>query len=145
LPLGEDLPMLVPISIVITIFVVFLLTLFVNMANQTEIVKMSQVAIDTSEYIANIKFAGTLGNLDYKRINSTGKESTCKDLNNLNISVNYQMKINVSDISKSKWWCWDNVNSYSKEPTDVVNFMLPILIENQNLTDLGKVTVVVSK
>jgi hypothetical protein len=53
MPVGEDIPMLIPISIVLVAFIIFLVTLISNFSEQTEIVKLSQVSTNIGDYLLN--------------------------------------------------------------------------------------------
>lgn len=140
MPLGEDVPMLVPISIVLTVMVLFLIGVFMNMAEQNQIVRMSQMSLDTMNYLTNVVFADEFGNLDYDKL---GTGWGCQSLDDLNITVNYRMKINVSDSANNRWWCWEN-NNFKNSKTTITN-AVPVIILNNEKTDLGKVSVSVSK
>ena len=124
MPLGEDIPILIPISIVLVVFILSLFTLYSNFSDRTEIVEMSQKSLNIAEYIiANkeiIKFSGY-----------------CENLNEWNISSNYKVQINVTNLESYEGGCWGNV----KNSNTVVTNSLPFLIENE----LAKVVVSIGK
>jgi len=143
MPIGEDIPMLIPISIVLVIFLVFVLSLFANFSEQHDIVKMSQSSLTTGSYLINVKFGTRTGMLDISKLGYNF--TVCRDISQLNISSSYQMRINISDTTSGKNWCWDNTNSYSKEPTTSVSNNFPVLFLNDTTTEFGQVKISVSK
>ena len=142
MPIGEDLPMLIPISILITVIVLFIFGVYTNMTEQDELIRMSQISLDTIDYTANIMLSDGSSNLEYsfERFNTS---RICHDMDYKNITVNYKVKINVSDSDTGRSWCWDNYDNAPEEES-IVN-TIPIMIINGSKTDLGEVTVSVGK
>jgi len=139
MPIGEDIPMLIPISILITVIVLFVFGMYTNITEQNELVRMSQVSMDTVDYIANIKYGDGLGNINYSKL---GVSNISKTWDTLKITVNYKMNISVYDSTVNKIWWWTNIN---EAPEKSIVTSIPFVIINGNNTDLGKVTVIVSK
>lgn len=75
MPVGEEVPILIPVSIILVIFILALFTLYINFSNQTEIVEMSQKSLTIAEYV--IKNGGCLEDLQ--------------------ISSNYKIYIRIGD------------------------------------------------
>lgn len=141
MPIGEDVPMLIPISIVLTVFVLFFIFLFINFSERNEIIRMSEAAMDISDLSANIIFSDSLGRIDEDKLGSSGH---CKELSDINITPNYHTKINISK-STGEYWCWDNTNYYSDKPKSVVTKAIPILIEDNYTITAGKLVVSIGK
>ncbi len=136
MPVGEDIPMLIPISIVLVVFLLFLFALFANFSEKSEIVKMSQTTLDIGEYIINIQFAEEYG------ISSPPQSQWgCRDISELNISPNYKTKINITNLETGRWWCWGDISN-SKE---IVTNNLPTLIIENGKTIPALVSVSVGK
>ena len=148
MPVGEDIPMLIPIAIVLVMFLLFVLSLFTNFSEQQDIVKMSQVSTGISDYMINTWFVGaSTGKLNLTKISSkfSGCNPSCCGLESLYISPSYQVKINITDTSSGNWWCWTNTNSYSANVTTAVVNSFPVLLLNDTSTDYGQVKVIVAK
>jgi hypothetical protein len=150
MPVGEDIPMLIPIAIVLVMFLLFVLSLFTNFSDQQDIVKMSQVSIGVSDYIINRWPTGaSIGELNLTKINSTCHSTPeCCDFEALQyISPNqsYRIVITITDKSSGNWWCWDNIKPYSKKATTAVVNSFPVLLLNDTSTDYGQVKVSVAK
>jgi hypothetical protein len=139
MPIGEDIPMLIPISILITVIVLFIFGVYTNMTEQNELIRMSQVSIDTVDYIANIKYGDDRGNLNRSKL---GANLTTKDWTYLKMNVNYKMNITIYDYTTKATWTWRN---FEGDIEKSVVTSVPINIFNGNTTNLGKVTVSVSK
>jgi hypothetical protein len=140
MPIGEDVPMLIPISIVLVVFILFLFTLFTNFSEQSEIVRMSQTSLNIGERLINIKFATMTG------INGTllGNIHNCANykISALDISSNYKVMINITDkVNQSRFWCWGTV----KDAEEVVTNRLPTLIIENNKTIPAMVVISIGK
>ncbi len=88
MPVGEEVPILIPVSIVLVVFILALFTLYINFSNQTEIVEMSQKSLNVAEYV--IKNEGCLEDLqissNYKIHIKVGND-VWGDINNSNVVV----------------------------------------------------------
>ena len=125
MPLGEDIPILIPISIVLVVFILSLFTLYSNFSDRTEIVEMSQKSLNIAEYIIANKEIIEFSN------------GYCRNVNEWNISSNYKVYITVMKIEDNSFSCWGNI----KNSNTVVTNSLPFLIED----DLAKVVVSIGK
>lgn len=152
MPIGEDIPILIPISIVLVVFLLFLFTLFINFSNSTDIVKMSQISLDIGDYIitAHPNISTGLGMLNgtnlfshkYKWAKDKCAENNCthsyiKYLSN--ISAPYKLSIKIK--TNKTCWCWGEI----KNSKDVVVNNFPVLIINESKTIPGVVIVSVGK
>lgn len=137
MPIGEDIPMLIPVSIVIAVFLTFLFSLFINSTDRFEIIKMSQTSLTICEYTIK-KFSNNYTALELSEL---GEENCpkCSELKELNISSNYKIKIVIN--STEGCWCWGKELDGEKV---VVNSM-PILIFKDWKTFPGMVSVYVWK
>jgi hypothetical protein len=145
MPIGEDIPMLIPIAIVITVFVLFLLSLFINFSERNEVIRMSEAALDVGDLSINVLFASNFGTVNQTKLEKLGYTQHCMDLSKINISVNYQTQINVSKTNSNEWWCWDNTNSYSKEPKTEIKKLIPVIIKNSTAASAAKLEVTIGK
>ena len=143
MPIGEDIPMLIPVSIILTVIVLFLLGTFADIGEKNDLVRMSQTSLDTLDYASNILFSDGHGNMDYNKLRALGAAYSCQSFTRLNLTMNYKMKINVSDSISGKYWCWKNMDD-DPEKNSITNYMPTIIINDTN-KNLGKVTVIVSK
>lgn len=125
MPLGEDVPILIPISIVLVIFILSLFALYSNFSERTEIVEMSQKSLNIAEYIISNE------DINFKF------ENTCRKLEELNISSNYKVQINVTNLDNNRWDCWGGI----VDSRIVVRNSIPLLIDGE----LNKVVVSVGK
>ncbi|MDD5182154.1 MAG: hypothetical protein PHC66_03220 [Candidatus Nanoarchaeia archaeon] len=142
MPIGEDIPMLIPISILLTVVVLFVFSMFISITSQNELIRMSQLSMDTMDYVANIKFSDGFGNLDYDKF-GTYFLGICKDVDRFNITANYKVNITVYDSTSNRIWCWHNTDEEAYK-NSIVN-TLPFIIKHDNETHFGQVTVVVGK
>jgi hypothetical protein len=145
MPIGEDIPMLIPIAIVITIFVMFLISLFINFSDRNEVIRMSEAALNVGDLSTNVLFASDFGTVNQTKLEKLGYTQHCMDLSKLNISVNYQTHINISKTNSTDWWCWDNTNSYSKKPKTEIKKMIPIIITNSTDASAARLEVTIGK
>lgn len=122
MPIGEDIPILIPISIVLVVFILSLFTLYTNFSNQTEIVEMSQKSLNIAEYV-----------IKNEQLIDFNEE--CLELEELNISSNYKIQINVTNFDR--WACFGNISNSET----VVSNSLPFLRNEE----LNKVVVNVGK
>ena len=152
MPIGEDVPMLIPVSIVLVVFVLFLFSLFTGFGEKSEIVRMSQVSLNVGEYIINAhpRISAEFGMLNgtYLYSNSFSikwardncpnncKNSSARYLMNFSSSYPIAVKIEAGD----SCWCWEEL----KTETVVVN-TFPVLILNNSKTIPAKVVVSVGK
>ena len=136
MPIGEDIPILIPISIVLVVFLLFLFTLFTNFSEQSEIVRMSQTSLNIGEYLINVQFKEEDG-----IASPSDSHWGCHDLNELNISSNYQTQINITNLETGRWWCWGSMY----KAKDVVTNNFPVLIVEDGKTMPAKVVVSVGK
>lgn len=143
MPIGEDIPMLVPISIVLVVFLIFILSLFSNFSEQYDIIKMSQNSILIGDYIVNVKFAAETGKLSLQKLGENFTGCSYQNWSKLNITSNYQVIVNITDIESNKSWCWKNF--YKSDAKTSVSNSFPVLLTDGNLTHLGQVKVVVNK
>lgn len=143
MPIGEDIPMLIPISIILTVIVLFLFSVFITISEKNDIVRMSQVSLDVADRVININFTDGFGNINSSIYNRIGVNSSNKNWALLGINVNYKMKINISDSVNGRYWCWKNTNA-GPEDNSITN-SIPVMLVNETHKDLGKVTVIVSK
>jgi hypothetical protein len=152
MPIGEDIPLLIPISIVLVVFIVFLVSLFINFTNQNELVLMSQNSITTGNYFVSYLGDGK-GNLDFQVLKEYSKSSKggcddqclngkCCDLEGLNYRSNFKTKINFTNLESGECWCWSNNNEF---PERMIVNSYPVLISDGANTTLGKVTVSVGR
>ena len=143
MPIGEDIPLLIPISIVLVVFVIFLVSLFSNQIEQTEIIEMSQEASVAGNFILN-SFSDIEGNLDTSKLNGYCEYlcsiGDCCRLKYLNYYSNYETKITIE--ANGDCWCWDN-NAYFSEQKVTSTF--PIQVKDGNNQFLGQVIVNVGK
>ena len=139
--IGEDVPMLVPVSIVLTIFLLFIFFLFANSSENFDIVKMSQTSLSVGDYIIKITNSG-INTLSKEKLDSLGGNCNykCASLKEVNITSNYKLYVYVKD-SNGNCWCWGK----EKDSTKAVSNALPVLIKEKDKLILGKVTAVVSK
>jgi len=140
MPIGEDIPMLIPTALVLVVFLVFVLSLFASYSEQQDITKMSQNSLNIGSYVINSKFNAPLGQIDMNKLGTNF--SYCKKLSELNISSTYKILVNIS--TSDKKWCWDNYYSISDAKISVSN-NFPILLINNTTTEFGQVKVSASK
>jgi len=140
MPIGEDIPMLIPTALVLVVFLVFVLSLFANYSEQQDITKMSQNSLDIGSYVINSKFNAPLGQIDLNKLGTNF--SYCKKLSELNITSSYKVLVNIS--TSDKKWCWDNYYSISDVRVSVSN-IFPTLLLNNTTTEFGQVKISVSK
>ena len=145
MPIGEDIPILIPIAIILVVVMLFLLPLFINFSEQSDIIRMSQTSLDIGEYIIYIN-SNELGNLNISTLNSYSEASLncpnkCSKLSKLNISSNYRTSILINDTTSDRCWCWGNIY----EAKDVVITNIPTLIIENEKTIPAMVKVSVSK
>lgn len=150
MPVGEDIPMLVPVSIVLVVFILFLFSLFSNFGENSEILRMSQVSLNVGEYLINShpKLSMNFGMLNGTYLYSDSlkwAKSHCPDdcknsrLDYLsNISSSYPLEIKI--ISDEDCWCWNEI----KTEILVVN-TFPVLISNGSKTIPAKMVVSIGK
>ena len=136
MPIGEDVPMLIPVSIVLVVFVLFLFSLFTGFGEKSEIVRMSQVSLNIGEYMLNIKYPHAQG-----IVSPPESHWGCKHISELNISSNYLLHVNITRLDTNRWWCWGNV----RDSKTVVTNAFPTLMIIGNNTIPAKVVVSVGK
>jgi hypothetical protein len=140
--IGEDIPMLIPTSIVLVTFILFVMSLFGSFSEKFDAARMSQASLTTGDYLVNVRFSTGTGELD---LDGLGNDFTfCRDIAQINITSNYQLAINISDAS-GRYWCWDNTNSFSREPRTQITNILPVLLSNSTDTINGQVKISVGK
>ena len=139
---GEDVPILIPISIVLTIFLLFMVSLFVNFSQQSDMLQMSQVAQNLAEYMINIQFPAGSGMLSYIKLGP--QMGVCGDLKWLNITSNFRTTVNITDVGNKNYWCFTNSNS-NKKVTTSLTIIAPVLMYGNNQTNMSKVTISVSR
>jgi hypothetical protein len=143
MPVGEDIPMLIPISIVLVIFIIFLVTLISNFSEQTEIVKLAQVSTNIGDYLLNNHPNLSLGRA---RLNGTWLEThgyeksrcatkTC-NISDIGLLVNTSARISVRIETADACWCWSEVNGEQR-----ITNSFPALIINNSKTIPAKVVV----
>jgi len=143
-PIGEDIPLLIPISIILVVFIVFLVSLFSNFIDQNEVVRMSQTSITTGNYFIEL-FSDEKGSLVLEELN---RHNSCKNkcCNFKSFGFYSNFKTNVKIESGGVYWCWSNVNSkYDTSPEKRIVNSFPVLIADGYETEVGKVTVGVWK
>jgi hypothetical protein len=143
MPIGEDVPMLIPVSIVLTIFVLFLFSLYINFSERNEVLRMSETGLDLADLTTNIIFAENLGRLNLTKIKAKAVLHICTDISKLGLDANYYTKINISKSNTTYWWCWQNEKA--RDVTSQVTKEVPVLIIENNRSYAGKVEIVVSK
>ena len=152
MPIGEDIPILIPLSIILVVFLLFLFTLFANTTNSTSIIKMSQTALNIGDYIlykhpdlssASGLLNGTsLYSKKYEWAKDRCSENACahskiKYLSN--VSSPYKISIKIK--TNQSCWCWGE----TKDSKEVVTNNFPTLIINKSRTMPAMVIVSVSK
>ena len=142
MPIGEDIPMLIPISIVLVIFLLFLFSLFTNFSDQSNIIKMSQVSLNIGEYLINTN-SDNFGNILSSKLNeyNYAKHDCFNKLSELDMSSNYKVRIKIEDFTRNDVYCWGNV----QHSNDVVTNSLPTLIIENGQTRPAMVIVSVGK
>ncbi|MCD6575885.1 MAG: hypothetical protein J7K73_01860 [Nanoarchaeota archaeon] len=135
MPIGEDVPILVPISIILVVFILFLFSLFLHSAEQDEIIQMSQEATTIGNYIINQKFNNTIG------ITSPPNIWGCKNISEIGIHSKQKIKVNITNEENGRWWCWGNI----EDSTKLVTIKIPTLITYKNETIPATVVVSVGK
>jgi len=136
MPVGEDIPILIPISIIIVVVMLFLLSLFVHFSEQSDIIRMSQTSLDIGDYIINVKFAYENGTNEI-----TFPDESCRDIKKLNMSSNYKTKVSITNLETGE--SWDCGNLYGAK--DIVINNIPTLMIENNKTVPAMVKVSVGK
>lgn len=152
MPIGEDIPILIPISIILVVFLLFLFALFTNLSSNTDIIKMSQTSLSIGDYVINAhpNISAGLGMLNgtalysekYKWAKDHCSENDCahsymKHLSN--ISAPYKLSIKIK--TNQTCWCWGEI----KDSKEVVTNNFPTLIINKSKTIPAVVIVSVGK
>ncbi|MCD6547526.1 MAG: hypothetical protein J7K22_03170 [Nanoarchaeota archaeon] len=132
--LGEDIPILIPISIALTIFVFFTMLTTSNISEKYEAVKMSQKALTIGEYVIT-KYSNEIGLIQKDKLGN-GNCSHCKTINNLNITTKYKLKIIIKE--NQSCWCWGK-DFNTKSATKIE---LPIVFDDRSI---GVLNVIVGK
>lgn len=148
MPVGEDIPMLIPISIVLVVFVLFLIGLFSNFIDASDAIRISQESVLIKNSFIN-NMSNNLGMIDRQTLSSY---SYCKNpasyMSSCNLSrlgiygAKFKVGINLTDISSNTFWYWSNTKSFNE--TALVT-ETPILITNNSQTNLAKVVITVGK
>jgi hypothetical protein len=127
MPIGEDLPALIPISVAIAILVIGLTGLYVNYVQKTEANSLHRAGLNVAERFA---YQGngliSAASLDCSHLNAS--------------SAGYDFRINVSDLENGQSTACGRELNYS------VTVSVPVLILQPNgTTDAGKVYVQVMR
>ncbi len=135
MPVGENIAVLIPLSIILTVTLLFVFSLFIQFSERMDIVKMSQTSLNVGEYVINDEF-------HYKNgIALPENHWGCGKISELNITSNYKVKINITNLETGRWWCWGNVDGADKV---VVNSLPTLIIKGENVS-LAKVSIIVGK
>lgn len=147
MPLGEDIPMLIPISIVLTVFIVFLIALISNFSEQADIVRTSQVSLNMGDYLVNAhpqlslgmsKLNGTyLNSQTFPRVNCPNNCGSSGLSQLLNTSYS---NIAVMIETDTGCWCWNTASG-----NKVITNTFPALIVNGSRTIPARVVVSVAQ
>ena len=135
--IGEDIPILIPISIILVVFLIFLISLLAGLSDQSEMLKMSQTSINVGRYVVNEKFSNSLGTI----IPPPSDHFGCHDISELNISSNYKLKINITNLETGRYWCWGDISG----SRNLVTNSFPVIIINNTWRNSAKVIVSVGK
>jgi hypothetical protein len=138
MPVGEDLPMIVIVSIVIVSFLIFMLFLFSNHWNN-DAIQISQYSINLGKYvishtqdkIPNVlltnKINKYLGNCSIK----------CSSFKKANVTSRYKSKVIITD-EDNNCWCM----GYGSPSKSRMIITFPVLINESSRLCLGKVKVI---
>ena len=142
MPIGEDIPILIPISIVLVIFLLFLFTLFTSFSDQSNVIKMSQTSLNIGEYIINTN-SDTFGHLLNSKLEdyNYAKQDCFNKISELDLSSNYKVRIRIEDPVMNEVYCWGTIQ-HSK---GVVTNQFPTLIIENGQTRPAMVVVSVGK
>jgi len=116
---GEEIPLLIPFSVVFVVFILFTLVLFSDIGKYDYIYK----TIDMQDIIY-LKILQTYGD-GFGGLNI--ESSKCTHLNRLNLTSSYSIKMSLDNGA-----CWSNFGKFSKEKMSFKRYTT----NNGNLTSV---------
>lgn len=117
--IGEDIPMLIPMSIAFVIFFIFLISFFGDLENNYE--TMEFIELDN---LMKMKIMQTYGD-EFGNLNLTCTK--CKSLETLNITAKYSVKVEIVNSTEKKC-CFSN---FKKMDEIKLVFEHPVTINNK--------------
>ena len=107
--LGEDVPMLIPISIILVVFVIFLVSLFSGFIDQNEIIRMSQSSVNLGGSVINV-FSDESGQISLDKLQEQ-TDGKCIKLSRLGIDTKFKARVEIESGALGKSWCWSTTST----------------------------------